>query len=295
MRVLVTGGAGFIGSNVVDALAARGDLVVVLDDLSTGDRGNLAPATTLRVADVADERALDAVKGEPFDAIVHCASKTKVVESMEKAELYRRVIVDGTRNIVRLAEDCHARIFVNLSTGGALYGETPVCATEQTPLEAPSNYGRYKAEAERVVAAAQVPNVTLRLANVYGPRQRRDLEGGVVSIFQGCWQRGEPITIYGDGTAERDYVHVADVVEAITSAFAGRHSGVYNVGTGVPTSVNALVAVMRKVLGPPPGVHQAPPRSVEVQRSCLDASKAARDGLWRPRISLEEGIRRTVA
>jgi len=295
MRVLVTGGAGFIGSNIVDALAARGDLVVVLDDLSTGDRSNLAPDTMLRVVDVADQRALDAVNGEGFDAIVHCASKTKVVESMEKAELYRRVIVDGTRNIVRLAEDCHARILVNISTGGALYGETPVCATEQTPLEAPSNYGRYKAEAERVVAAAQVPNVTLRLANVYGPRQRRDLEGGVVSIFQGCWQRGEPITIYGDGTAERDYVHVADVVEAITAAFAGRHSGVYNVGTGVPTSVNALVAVMRKVLGPPPGVHQAPPRSVEVQRSCLDASKAARDGLWRPRISLEEGIRRTVA
>ncbi len=190
MRVLVTGGAGFLGSNVVDALVARGDLVVALDDLSTGDRTNLAPDIPFRNANVADASALAwAVQGEGFDAIVHCASKTKVVESMEKPDLYRRVIVEGTRNVVALAETMHARMLVNVSTGGAMYGETPVCATENVPAEPDSNYGRFKLEAERIVAQSDIPSITLRCANIYGPRQRQDLEGGVIAIFLGCWRR----------------------------------------------------------------------------------------------------------
>ena len=297
MRVLVTGGAGFLGSNTIDALVARGDLAVVLDDLSTGARANLAPDIPLRIASVSDEQALfDAVKGEGFDAIVHCAAKTKVVESMEKVDLYRRVIVEGTRNVVKLAEDRHVQMFVNISTGGALYGETPDSADERSNTEPPSNYGKFKLEAEKIVAAAQVPNITLRLANIYGPRQRTDLEGGVVAIFLALWRRKAPITIFGDGNDERDYVFVADAVEAITSAFAGRWTGVYNVGTGVATSVNALVAALSEVAGPPPEIRHAPERAggVELDRSCLDVSKAARDGFWRPKTSLREGLRRTV-
>ena len=117
MRVLVTGGAGFIGSTIVDALRARGDDVIVVDDISTGDRANLAPGVALRVADVSDAKALrEALRGETFDAVVHCASKTKVVESMEKPDLYRRVIVEGTRNVVRLGEELHARMLVNIET-----------------------------------------------------------------------------------------------------------------------------------------------------------------------------------
>ncbi|HET7699381.1 MAG TPA: NAD-dependent epimerase/dehydratase family protein, partial [Candidatus Limnocylindria bacterium] len=210
--MLVTGGAGFVGSNIADALLARGDSVVALDDLSTGDRANLASGIPLRVASVADAAALDAALGdERFDAVVHAASKTKVVESMEKPDLYRAAIVEGTRNVVRLAERRGVRMLVNISTGGAMYGETPVCASERTPARPDSNYGRFKLEAEGIVAAAGVPSITLRLANVYGRRQRRDLEGGVIAIFLGCWQRGEPITIFGEGTAERDYVHVDDI------------------------------------------------------------------------------------
>src|SRR5262249_50303693 len=149
MRVLVTGGAGFIGSNVVDALVARGDLVIALDDLSTGTRDNLAPDIPLRVADIADERSLfRALEGEGFDIVVHAAAKTKVVESMEKVELYRRVIVDGTRNIVKFAEDRHVQMLVYVNTGGALYGETPTCANEHARTEPPSNYGRFKLDAE---------------------------------------------------------------------------------------------------------------------------------------------------
>jgi UDP-glucose 4-epimerase len=296
MRVLVTGGAGFIGSAIVDALEARGDLVVVVDDISTGDRANLAPDIALRVADVSDAKALrQALHGEGFDAVVHCASRTKVVESMEKPDLYRRVIVEGTRNVVRLAEELHAQILVNISTGGAIYGETESCANEAVPVDPASNYGRFKAEAERIVAAAEIPNITLRLANVYGPRQRQDLEGGVIAIFLGRWRRGEKLTVFGDGTAQRDYIYVGDVVDAVLSAFAGNWKGVYNIGTGVATSVNDLIAALTEILGPPPGVTKAPERPAETQRSCVDASRAQRDGLWQPSTALVDGLRRTAS
>jgi UDP-glucose 4-epimerase len=295
MRVLVTGGAGFVGSTIVDALEARGDLVIAVDDLSTGDRSNLAPDIALRIADVSDAKAFQAaVHGEGFDAVVHCASKTKVVESMEKPDLYRRVILEGTRNVVRLAEEVHAQIMVNISTGGAIYGETKVCASEAVPVDAPSNYGKFKAEAEKIVAAAEIPNITLRLANVFGPRQRQDLEGGVVAIFMGRWRRGEELTVFGDGTAERDYVYVGDVADAVLSSFAGNWKGVYNIGTGIATSVNELIAVMTEILGPPPGLTKAPERPGELQRSCIDATRAKRDGLWEPRTSLATGLRRTA-
>ena len=296
MRVLVTGGAGFLGSNIADALDARGDLVVALDDLSTGDRRNLAPDMAFRHASVADEKKLfEAVKGEGFDAIVHCAAKTKVVESMEKADLYHRVIVDGTRNVVALAEKVRAQILVNISTGGAMYGETAVCATEGSPAEPDSNYGRFKLEAERVVAGTDIPSITLRCANIFGPRQRQDLEGGVIAIFLGLWRKNQPVTIFGTGTAERDYVYVGDDADAVASAFAGEWSGVYNIGTGVPTSVNTLIAKLGELLGPPPGIVHAPARAVETQRACVDPGKAIRDGLWTPKTSLREGLKKTIA
>jgi UDP-glucose 4-epimerase len=296
MRVLVTGGAGFIGSAIVDAIEARGDDVVVVDDISTGDRANLAPDIGLRVADVSDAKAFrEALRGESFDAVVHCAAKTKVVESMEKPDLYRRVIVEGTRNVVRLAEELRARIIVNVSTGGAIYGETAVCASEAVPVDPISNYGKFKAEAETIVAAARVPNVTLRLSNVYGPRQRQDLEGGVIAIFLGRWRRGEKLVVFGDGTAQRDYIYVGDVADAVLASFAGKWKGVYNIGSGVATSVNDLIAALTGILGPPPGVTKAPERPGETQRSCVDASKAKRDGLWRLRTALVEGLRRTAS
>ena len=296
MRVLVTGGAGFIGSAIVDALRARGDDVVVVDDISTGDRANLAPGVALRVADVSDAKALrEALRGETFDAVVHCASKTKVVESMEKPDLYRRVIVEGTRNVVRLGEELHARMLVNISTGGAIYGETPVCASEAVPVDPISNYGKFKAEAEQIVAAAGIANITLRLANVYGPRQRQDLEGGVIAIFLGRWRRGEKLVVYGNGTAQRDYIYVGDVADAVLASFAGKWKGIYNIGSGVATSVNDLIAALTGILGPPPGVTKAPDRPGETQRSCVDSSKAKSDGLWQLRTALIEGLRRTAS
>lgn len=294
-RVLVTGGAGFVGSHMVDALCARGDEVVVVDDLSTGSRSNVRDGVRLAVVDVADGPALGrAVDGEHFDAVVHCAAKTKVVESMEKPDLYRRVIVDGTRNVVDAALATGARDLVNVSTGGAIYGETPTCAAETAPLDAVSPYGRYKAEAEALVQRPGLRSVSLRLGNVYGSRQRDDLEGGVISIFLGRWRAGRPITVFGRGTAQRDYVFVGDVAEAVLASLDDAFAGVYNIGTGVATSVNDLIAVMTELFGPPAGIERTPPREGEVERSCLDPSKAAADGLWRPRTPLRAGIERTA-
>ena len=294
-RVFVTGGAGFVGSHIADALAARGDEVVAADDLSTGDRSNVREGVTLRVVDVSDGPALGrAVEGERFDAVVHCAARTKVVQSMEQPELYRRVIVEGTRNMIDAALATGARDVVNISTGGAIYGETPDCAHEDAPLEPPSPYGRFKAEAEGVAQRAGLRTVSLRLGNVYGPRQRQDLEGGVIAIFLGKWRRGEALTVFGDGTAERDYVYVGDVAEAVLAALDASVTGVYNIGTGVATSVLELIRLMGEILGPPPGVQHAAPSPVEIQRSCLEISKAARDGLWRPRTMLREGLERTA-
>jgi UDP-glucose 4-epimerase len=297
MRVLVTGGAGFFGSHIVDALRGRGDDVVALDDLSTGSRANLDPAVPLVVADISDrDRIRDGFSGERFDAVVHAAAKTKVVESVAKPELYHRVIVNGTSNALDIAQLSGARAFVNVSTGGAMYGETPACATEESAIDAPSPYGRYKAEAERLVASTPgLRAVTFRFANIYGPRQRTDLEGGVIAIFAGCWKRGDPLTIYGDGSAQRDYLYVADAVAAILGAFDRPVTGLYNVGTGVATSVNDLVAELTALLGPPKALDRAPAREGEIQRSCLDSSKAARQGLWRSSVPLGEGLRRTVA
>jgi UDP-glucose 4-epimerase len=296
LHVLVTGGAGFVGSHVVDSLLARGDDVVVVDDLSTGDRANLDPRADLRIADIADLSALQRELGSRrIDAVVHCAAKTKVVESMAKKELYERVIVGGTRNVLETTRRLGARVVVNISTGGAIYGETPRCAEENVPLEPPSNYGRFKAKAEKLVESSDLRAVTLRLANVYGPHQRKDLEGGVVAIFIGCWKRGEPITVFGDGNYERDYVYVADVVDAVLTALGGTHAGVFNIGTGIATSVNQLVSALTSLLGPPTAVRAAPARPAEVRRACVDPSKAAREGLWHPSTALAEGLRRTAA
>ena len=170
-------------------------------------------------------------------------------------------------------------MLVNISTGGAIYGETPVCASEAVPVDPISNYGKFKAEAEQIVAAAGIANITLRLANVYGPRQRQDLEGGVIAIFLGRWRRGDKLVVYGNGTAQRDYIYVGDVADAVLASFAGKWKGIYNIGSGVATSVNDLIAALTGILGPPPGVTKAPDRPGETQRSCVDASKAKSDGL----------------
>lgn len=295
MRVLVTGGAGFVGSNVVDALVARGDSVVVVDDLSTGTRANLTRGE-LRVADISDPDALErAVARERFDAVVHAAAEARVTVSVSDPARSERINVGGTRNVLGLATRVGARRFVFFSTGGALYGETATCATEQTPTRPLSPYGKHKLAAEGLVRASGLSHAILRPANIYGPRQRGDLEAGVIAIFIHRFRTGEPLVVFGDGTAERDYIYVADVAGAVGAALDSSRDGTWNVGTGVPTSVNGLIGVLRRRLGEPKGgVRYAPPREGELQRACVDASKAKRDGLLGRLLTLEEGIGRLL-
>lgn len=292
MRVLLTGGAGFVGSHLVEMLLERGDDVVVVDDLSTGDRRNVAARADLRVVDVADDEALlRACGAERFDAIVHAAAEARVTVTVQDPARSHRANVRGTGNVLHLAERTKARRFVFLSTGGALYGETAVCAKETDPTRPISPYGQHKLEAEGLVRASGLGHAVLRPSNIYGPRQRGDLEAGVIAIFVQRWRSGQELVVYGDGTAERDYVHVKDVAEAVRSALSSPADGTWNVGTGVATSVNGLVDILRARLGDPHGgVRHAPPRAGELQRSCLDASKAQHDLGWTPRIALGAGI-----
>jgi UDP-glucose 4-epimerase len=231
-----------------------------------------------------------------FDAVVHCAAKTKVVESVARPDLYRRVLVDGTKNVLRVARQSGAQAFVNISTGGAMYGETRVPATEGTPPAPASPYGQFKLLAEDFVAMTScIRTVTLRLANVYGPRQRGDLEGGVVSIFLERWLRGEPLVVFGDGSAQRDYVYVADCANAVLRALRRPVTGIFNIGTGATVSVSELIGHLEELLGPAPAITNAPARDGELQRCCLDPKKAMEAGLIAEPTPLAEGLRRTVA
>ncbi|MBA2370821.1 MAG: NAD-dependent epimerase/dehydratase family protein [Chloroflexi bacterium] len=297
VQVLVTGGAGFVGSNVVDALVARDDDVLVLDDLSTGDAANLEPSgVELVVADIGDREAtINALRGRRFEAVVHLASKTKVVQSLEQPDLYRRVIVGGTANVLEAAALAGTARFVNFSSGGVIYGETlGACAHELMPIAPVSPYGACKALAETEVERLGMSALTLRPANIYGPRQRTDLEGGVVAIFQRGWRSGSSLNVRGDGSMQRDYVYVGDVADAVIASLGSDRTGVYNIGTGVATSVLELIEAMATILGPAEVTH-VPEIPGELRRNCLDVSKAARDALWRPRTSLAEGLRLTLS
>jgi UDP-glucose 4-epimerase len=176
-----------------------------------------------------------------------------------------------------------------------IYGETPTCADEDKPPAPISPYGSCKAAAETLVAQSGLRAVTLRPANIYGPRQRTDLEGGVVAIFMRLWRERRPVTIRGDGSMERDYVFVGDVARAVVAALRSPRRGVYNVGTGVATSINVLVAAMTAVLGSPPALEHVPEQRGELHRSCLDITRAAAELDWKPTTSLEEGIRIAAA
>jgi UDP-glucose 4-epimerase len=292
VRVLVTGGAGFIGSHILERLIERGDVTIALDDLSTGSRANVPSRVELAIADISDPGTLERSLHGRFDAVVHAAAEARVTVSVADPARSARINVQGTEHVIALARQRGAGRFVFISTGGAIYGETPVCATEEAELRPISPYGRHKMEAEAIVRASGLPHAILRLGNVYGPRQRGDLEAGVIAIFIQRHREGKELVVFGDGSAERDYVYVADVVDCVVAALDRSDDGTWNVGTGVATSVNGIIDALSHRLGPPTrGVRYAPPRPGELQRSCLDPSKAARDGLWRPRYRLDHGLR----
>jgi len=295
MRAIVTGGAGFIGSHVADALAARGDEVHVLDDLSKGKRENVGPGVELHVADIRDPDAVfDAVRPE---AVVHFAAQADVRVSVERPEVDASVNVIGTVRILEAARRHGAKI-VFASSGGAGYGECDGPAPETAPMEPLAPYGTSKLAGEEYLSTYNrlygSGHVTLRLGNVYGPRQEPHGEAGVVAIFMGLLREGGTPRIYGDGRQTRDYVFVGDVVDA-TLAALGHDGGIFNVATGVETSVLELYAAIRAASGVDREPEHAEARLGELQRSVLDASLAARELGWRPAHSLADGLAETWA
>jgi UDP-glucose 4-epimerase len=289
-RVLVTGGAGFIGSHVVDALLAVGDDVHALDDLSKGYVTNLPDAVPLHVLDIGDPGVDRLMRDMRFDAVVHCAAQTNVMRSISDPQLDRQINVDGLQQVLDAAVSSRVSRLVFVSSGGAVYGETPVPAGEETAPQPDNPYGEHKLRGEQMVAASSVPSVVLRLSNVYGLRQRSDAEGGVIAIFAERLAAGQPMAIYGDGEQQRDFVHVSDVVDAVILALDEEAmDGVWNVGTGRATTVNDVARTMFAAFGSKHAIEHLPPRG-EVRRSCLDVSKLTGTGRWRPRRELALGV-----
>jgi UDP-glucose 4-epimerase len=298
MRALVTGGAGFIGSHVVDALIERGDRVGVLDDLSNGRPENLAGALArgawLREGSVTDIAAVDAaLAAARADTVLHLAAQIDVRRAVADPRHDAAVNVLGTLSVLDAARRAGVRRVVLASTGGAIYGDADAIPTpEDAPARALSPYGTSKAAAEAYMELFGrehgLSTLSLRLANVYGPRQDALGEAGVIARFCDAAVRGLPVTVFGDGLQTRDFVYVGDVVDAFLAAADGDASGRCNVGTGRETSIRELAAA----LGLP--VAAAAARPGEVRRSCLDAGRAARLLGWRPRTSLRYGLDRTL-
>jgi UDP-glucose 4-epimerase len=299
MKILVTGGAGFIGSNVVDALVKDGHEVTVLDNLSTGKEENINPEVKFYNIDLLDMESLELVFREfKPDVVNHHAAQIDVRKSVEDPSFDAETNIIGSINLFELSINYGVRRIIFSSTGGALYGELEnLPASEDTPIEPLSPYGVAKYCAENYLnyfkRLYSIERVILRYANVYGPRQDPLGEAGVVAIFTGKILKGEKPVVYGDGNQTRDYVFVEDVVKANVLALEGKE-GIYNIGTGKETSVNELVEIFSKVLGREIKSEYAPPRKGEASRISLDGEKAKRELGFVPKFSLPEGIRETI-
>jgi UDP-glucose 4-epimerase len=295
-RAIVTGGAGFIGSHVVDALLDGGYEVTVIDDLSTGDAGRVPAQADLRQLDIVDFAALESVVGEVQPrAIFHLAAQASVVVSVEDPGRDCEVNVKGTLGVVELAGRCGASV-VFTSTGGALYGDAAPMPTPEDRIPAPlAPYGASKWAAEAYVKtwslSSGIPHAVCRLGNVYGPRQNPHGEAGVVAIFTDHLHRGRAPKLYGHGRPTRDYVYVADVVSALLAA-SGR-SGTYNIATGVETDVATVWRELSQAAGKDVEPELADLRPGELQHSCLDVALAERELGWRAQTPIAEGLRLT--
>jgi UDP-glucose 4-epimerase len=294
VRAIVTGGAGFIGSHLVDALVARGDEVTVFDDLSSGRRERVNEGVQLVEGDVRDAPALEDAFGSGPEVCFHLAAQADVRVSVEQPDFDLEVNALGTVRVLEAAARQGTQV-VFASTGGAIYGECKEPAREDSPRRPLSPYGASKLAAEEYLAVYNQlhdsSHVSLRYGNVYGPRQDPHGEAGVVAIFLGRLARGEGLRVYGDGHQTRDYVYVEDVVAA-TLAAQGR-SGVFNVGTGIETSVLELADACERVAGIDVGLAFEPPRAGELGRSVLNPALAERELGFRAQASLEQGLEAT--
>jgi len=305
-RVLVSGGAGFIGSHIVQAHLAAGDEVSVLDDLSTGKAENVPAGATLVREDIRSPEARTLLASGGFAILNHHAAQMDVRRSVEDPVFDAQINVLGLLNLLEGARAGGVRRVVFASSGGTVYGDGAPTPTPESAAKLPASpYGTAKLTSEYYLATfAQLfglEAVALRYSNVYGPRQNPHGEAGVVAIFGKRLLAGEPITIYGDGEQTRDLVYVEDVAAASLLAaerplrpLESLDARAYNIGTGVETSVNRLAELIAQAAGRGSTVQRAPSRAGEILRSALEVSKAERELGWRPRVALPEGLARTV-
>lgn len=304
-RVLVTGGAGFIGSHIVDAFVARGDTLAVIDDLSRGRREFVAESATFHQFDIRSPEARDLIAAGAFDVICHQAAQIDVRVSVADPQLDADINIAGLLNVLEGARAGGVRRVVFASSGGVVYGEAQEPPFGETAPKLPeSPYGASKLASEYYLYLYQrlhgIETVALRYSNVYGPRQDPHGEAGVVAIFSERLNRGEPLLVFGDGAQTRDYVYVGDVARAnVLAADAALPDGVgldrtaFNIGTAIETSVNDLATVIAESAGKPLVLEPRPARAGELQRSSLVVEKASRFLGWSPEMSLAEGFKKT--
>lgn len=298
-KVLVTGGAGFIGSHLVDKLIEKGEQVVVVDNLSTGRKENLNPKAIFYPADICSGKIDTIFKKEKPELVFHLAAHTSVIMSVQDPLKDAQTNILGSLNLLEKCRQFGVKKIIFASTGGALYGDARQIPTpEDYPLWPLSPYGIAKSAVEKYLYYYKkifgLPFVSLRLANVYGPRQNPLGEAGVVAIF--CYKllKNEKPLINGQGEQTRDYVFFEDVVRAFLLAAQSDKTGFYNVGTGRETSVNKLFQILKKIIGSKQEALHGPAKPGELQRSCLDYSKIKKELGWQPKYNLERGLKETI-
>jgi UDP-glucose 4-epimerase len=299
VKILVTGGAGFIGSHVVDAFIAGGHSVAVVDNLSTGSRTWLNPKASLHVVDLRSARLGEVFATERPEAVAHLAAQASVGRSVVDPAFDASVNIVGGLNLLDCCRRCGVQRMIYSSSGGAGYGDTESIPTpEAHPSRPASPYGITKVAIEQYVEALGplwgMSGISLRYANIYGPRQNPHGEAGVVAIFCDRLLAGQPLVINGDGQQTRDFVHVEDVARANVLALERADvTGAFNIGTGIETSVTTIAETLRAVAGSPVPPAHAPARPGEQRRSCLDPALAGRRLGWRPRVALRDGLTAT--
>jgi UDP-glucose 4-epimerase len=300
-KILVTGGAGFIGSHVVDLFLAKGYQVVVLDDLSTGRISNLNPGAKLYQMDIRSPEVREVFAAEKPDYVSHHAAQAEVRRSVAQPLFDAEVNILGSINLLECARDFEVKHFVYISSGGAAYGEPEqLPCNEDHPVNPICQYGASKHTVEHYLymyhANYGLRYTVLRYPNVFGPRQNPQGEAGVIAIFTGKMLASEPVLVNGDGEQTRDFVYVGDCAHANYLAVTVDHQpGIYNLGWGRPTSINEISFALAKATAYPRPIQHGPAKVGETRHIYLDATKAEKELGWTPTLTLEQGLEKTVA
>lgn len=302
MKILVTGGAGFIASHIVDAYIADGHKVIVIDDLSTGKKEFVNKSAKFYEADIKDKKKIeDIISAEKPDVINHHAAQISVRNSVTDPLNDLEVNLLGLLNLLESAKKTGLEKFIFASSGGVVYGEADVIPTPEsyTPLKPQSPYGVTKLASEYYLhfylQSYKIPYIALRYSNVYGSRQNPHGEAGVVAIFTNKLLKGDIPVINGDGLQTRDYVYVGDVVEANKKALASEKSGSFNIGTSKETKVVEIFTILKEIIGSKIDAQHGPAKAGEQKRSCLNCNLAKETLDWKAQVDLKSGLAKTVA